>query len=619
MSIVEYFKPTFLEHPSPDNQVYRHTFNFRKIWKMTVLITAAVTLIPLISITAIDYNVTQNALESEILLRAGRVASNTKRSIDFFLAKHKSVLDFLIHDNSLDELKSLGRLTNILNNLRTGFGGFVDIGIINSSGIQTTYVGDYKLKGKDYSTQPWFSKVVEQGMYISDVFLGFRNKPHFVIALKRSYTNNSIAQERTDISDKSISSNKNSDSGSESGSKQSADSKNDFYVLRATIDTEHFNELLSGLALSGMGDAFIINKDGIIQTPSRLHGDVLAKTDIPVPAYSSHTEVREYLDASKNAHIVGYAYIPDTNFILMIVKKKAELMRSWYSTRSILILFLAGSITIILGVILSLTTYLVNNMYIADKKRAMAMHRIGYDNKLATIGRLAAGVAHEINNPLAVINEKAGLIKDMFTYQHKYEKDEKLIGLADSVIASVQRCGSITHRLLNFARHLEVSIQSINIKNLIQDVLGFLGKEAEYRSIKVVVDIPDNLPDMMCDRGKMQQIFLNLVNNAFSAISSDGTLTIEAKEKNSKFCTITVSDTGCGINKSDLELIFEPFYTTKSSQGGTGLGLSITYGLVHEAGGYIKVESELGKGTRFMVTLPYKHNTGKEEKVCEYS
>ncbi|MBF0574188.1 MAG: two-component sensor histidine kinase, partial [Desulfamplus sp.] len=389
---------------------------------------------------------------------------------------------------------------------------------------------------------------------------------------------------------------------------------------RATIDTEHFNELLSSLELSVMGDAFIINHQGIIQTPSRLHGDVLAKTDIPVPDYSDHTEVKEYMDADKNANIVGYAYIPDTDFILMIVKKKTELMRTWYSTRSILILFLVGSITIILGVILSMTTYLVNNLYIADKKRAMAMHRIEYDNKLATIGRLAAGVAHEINNPLAVINEKAGLIKDIFTYQSKYKEDDKLIGLADSVISSVQRCGSITHRLLNFARHLEVSIQSVNIKNLINDVLGFLGKEAEYKSIKVVVDIPDNLPDMVCDRGKMQQIFLNLVNNAFAAIESDGILKIEAKEKNSNFCTITVSDTGCGIRPADLELIFEPFYTTKSSQGGTGLGLSITYGLVNEAGGYINVESEVGKGTRFIVTLPYKHHTGKkEEKVCEYS
>lgn len=597
MSIVQYLKPTFLEHPSPDNKIYEHTFNFRKIWKITVLITAAVALIPLISITVIDYNVTQKAIESEIMLRVGRVASNTKRSIDFFMAKHKSVLDFLIYDNVFEDINRVERLNDILSHLKRGFGGFVDIGIINSKGIQTAYVGDYKLEGKDYSKQPWFKKVVEHGVYISDIFLGFRNKPHLVIALKRICSDKYLVCEA-----RCATANK---------------SEKNFYVLRATIDTEHFNELLSNLELSGMGDAFIINNEGIMQTPSRLHGDVLRKIDIPVPEYSAHTEVREYMDANKNTNIVGYAYIPDTDFILMIVKQKAELMRSWYSTRSILIIFLVFSITIILGVILSLTTWLVNNLYIADKKRAMAMHRIGYDNKMATIGRLAAGVAHEINNPLAVINEKAGLIKDMFIYQHKYEKDAKLINLVDSVTASVQRCGNITHRLLNFARHLEVSIQSVNIRNLIDDVLGFLGKEAEYRSIKVIVDIPDNLPDMICDRGKMQQIFLNLVNNAFAAIESDGTLKVEAREKNSNFCTIAVSDTGCGIKPADLELIFEPFYTTKSSKGGTGLGLSITYGLVNEAGGYIKVESEVGKGTRFMVTLPYKHSTGKkEEKVA---
>ncbi|MBF0113113.1 MAG: two-component sensor histidine kinase [Desulfamplus sp.] len=583
MSIVHYFlKPAFLEHPSPDNTVYKHTFNFRKIWKMTVIITAAVALIPLVSITAIDYNVTQKAIESEIMLRVERSASNTKRSIDFFLAKHKSVLDFLINDNTFEEINNSERLVDILAHLKSGFAGFVDIGIINSKGIQIAYAGDYKLEGKDYSDQAWFQKATKQGIYISDVFLGFRNKPHFVIAVKGACPTY----------------------------------RDKFYMLRATIDSEDFNTLLSGIDLTRNGDIFVINHDGVVQTPTRFHGDILSEIELPVPEYSEHTEVMEYIDVERRNNIIGYAYIPDTNFILMIVKDKVELMGAWYSTRSILILFLAGSITVILGVILALTTYLVNNMYIADKKRAMAMHRIGYDNKMATIGRLAAGVAHEINNPLAVINEKAGLIKDMFTYQNKYQKDEKLINLVESVIASVQRCGNITHRLLNFARHLEVSIQSVNIKNLIDDVLGFLDKEAEYRSIKIIVSIPDNLPDMICDRGKMQQIFLNLVNNAFAAIGSDGTLTIEAKEKNSNFCTITVSDTGCGIKPSDLELIFEPFYTTKSSQGGTGLGLSITYGLVSEAGGYIKVESEVGKGTRFMVTLPYKHNTEKkEEKV----
>lgn len=583
MSIKEKFRPAFLEYQPPKKGPLKDTFNFRKIWKMAVLLTGAVTLIPLISITIIDYNVTQKSLESEILLRAGRVASNTKRSTSFFLAKHQSALDFLVHDNTFKELNDINRLTSILTNLKSAFGEFVDIGLINDKGIQTTYVGEYKLEGKNYSGQAWFQKVLERGMYVSDVFMGFRNKPHLVIARKYRSEDNS------------------------------------FYVLRTTIDTDHFSDLLSNLELSGMGDAFIINHEGVIQTPSRTHGNVLETISMPVPEYSERTQVMEYTDRMNKEYVVAYSYIPDTKFILMIIKDKSVLMKSWLATKSLLILFLGGSITIILAVILSMTTFLVNNMYYADKKRAKAMHRIEYDNKLATIGRLAAGVAHEINNPLAIINEKAGLIKDIFTYEHKYSEEDRLIKLLDSIISSVSRCGSITHRLLSFARHMEVSIQSVNIRRLISDVLGFLGKEAEYRSIQIIIDIPENMPDMKCDRGKMQQIFLNLVNNAFVAIGSEGTLKITATEKNKDFCTISVEDDGCGIPESDLDLIFEPFFTKKSEQGGTGLGLSITYRLIEEAGGCIKVKSEVGKGTNFIITLPYRHKTGKEETTCEYS
>lgn len=578
MSIFEKLKPAFLEYPMGEKGRYKHTFNFRKIWQLVILLTSAVTLIPLITITSIDYNVTQRSIESEISFRTGRVASNVRRTISFFLSEHRAALDFIVHDNDLNALTNVERLSTILKNLQTGFGGFVDLGLINSSGIQIAYSGAYNLGGKDYSDQAWFNKVVERGVYISEVFLGFRKKPHLVIAVKYMFDNKS------------------------------------FHVLRATIDTDKFNEILARLELQGEGDAFLINRDRIIQTPSRSHGDVLSTVAIPVPKYSDRTQVSDYEDRTGAKYVVGYAYIDDTDFILMIVKPKSALMKSWYATRSNLIGFLLLSITLILGVIILVTTYLVNQMFFSDRKRAMAMHRIEYDNKLATVGRLAAGVAHEINNPLAIINEKAGLIKDIFVFREKYAADDKLMGLVDSIISSVSRCGAITKRLLNFARHMDESFQIVDIGTVIQEVLGFLVKEAEYRSIDVQVDVPELFPKVECDRGKLQQVLLNIVNNAFSAIGSEGRFTIKVEKKDEEFWTVTMTDTGCGIPESELELIFEPFFTKKSEQGGTGLGLSITYQLVEEAGGSIRVKSEVGVGTIFIVKLPFKAKLKKEIK-----
>lgn len=580
MTILEKLKPKFWDYRDVAAGPYKHLFNFRRIWKLAVVLVSLVALIPLISITLIDYGVTQHSVESEVLLRTARLVSNTWRTVSFFLAQRRSALDFIVRDNSYNSLCDPKRLSGILENLKQGFGGFVDLGVIDSTGRQRTYAGPYKLEGIDYSDQGWFKDVTDKGVNVSDVFMGFRRTPHIVIAVRYDLPNGS------------------------------------FYVLRATIDTDRFNELLANLEVSGQGDSFLINKDGILQTPSRDYGKVLDRIPLPVPDFSPKTRVYEGEYPDNKQLVIGYAYIHDTPFILMIVKQKSELMKPWQKTRFQLIGFLIASIIIIVVVVLSVATYLVNRILIADQKRIMTLHEVEYSNKMASIGRLAAGVAHEINNPLAVINEKVGLIKDLFTIKDEFKGNRKLIELVDSALFSVDRCGTITKRLLNFARHLDVKIQTVNLGEVISDVLGFLTKEAEYRSIAVSVNVPGDIPQFESDRGKLQQIFLNIVNNAFAAVKDGGRIDITAKYEGADLISVTFTDDGCGIPGSDLERIFEPFFSTKTRYGGTGLGLSITYGLVQELGGSIGVQSEVGRGSSFVVTIPLKMEK-KEKKTDE--
>jgi signal transduction histidine kinase len=256
---------------------------------------------------------------------------------------------------------------------------------------------------------------------------------------------------------------------------------------------------------------------------------------------------------------------------------------------------------------------MVRRIQIADQKRVATLHQVEYANKMASIGRLAASVAHEINNPLAVINEKAGLIQDLFKLKKEYGQDERLLGLVSSVLASVERAGTITKRLLNFARNLEADVEEVRIGEVIEQVLGFIGKEAELRDIEVDLDVPEEIPPFECDRGKLQQIFLNIINNAFAAVEEGGHLDIRVEAKRNDFVVVTFEDDGCGIPEEDISRIFEPFYSTKTRQGGTGLGLSITYGLVQEIGGHIQVKSRVGQGTRFKVYIPM-HAVGREER-----
>lgn len=568
MSILNQIKPDFWRDKEISTGPYRRMFNFRRIWKMAVLLTSLVTLLPLIVITSIDYNFTQKSIESENLLRTLRIGSNARRSISFFLSERLSALSFVVRDNSVDELYQPEKLQSILLNLRESFDGFVDLGMVDAAGMQRNYVGPYNLEGKDYSTQDWFKEIPSKRFSISEVFLGFRKVPHLIIGVRHTLPDGS------------------------------------FFVLRSAIDTKRFNELLSGFELGGKGDAFLINRQGIIQTPTLYHGQVFDKMVYAVPKYSEYTEIREETDTTGESFIICSAYIPDSPYILVIIKNKNELMKPWRETRVILIGFLVVSISVILLVILGVSTYMVNNMYLVDQRRLIALHEVEYTNKLASIGRLAAGVAHEINNPLAIINEKAGLIKDIFCLKENYARDSKLVGLVDSVLSSVERCGTITKRLLSFARHIDSAIETIQIGEVIKEVLGFLHKEAEYRNIKVKIDFAENIPTFQSDRGKLQQIFLNIINNAFAAMSVGGHLEVSVRYVQDEGIKAKITDNGCGMSEAELGKIYEPFYSTKTKAGGTGLGLSITYGLVQELGGRIDVASRVGEGTSFTVTLP---------------
>jgi len=547
MRLWSIIKPAFWDHEDIAAGPRKHLFNFRRIWRMSVILTAGVALAPLVFMTLVDYNVSQRAIEAEINYQTSRLVSNTRRSIAFFLAERQSALNFIDKDNTYPALGNPQRLAALLENLKKGFGGFTDIGVIDHTGLQHAYVGPYQLTGINYSDQDWFKEVLGSGMHVSEVFLGVRQQPHLVVAVKHDLAGGN------------------------------------FYILRASIDTQKFNDLLAEVEVGGKGDIFLVDHEGVLQTPSRLFGAALEQMPLTVPKFAGKTTVYE-TTLQDQPLIVGYAYIQDTPYILMAVKQKKALMKPWTETRVKLIWFLAISVTAILFVILWVSTYLVSQIYEADHKRVLTLHQVEYANKMASLGRLSAGVAHEINNPLAIINEKAGLIRDLFTLKHDYAEDPKLLGLADSIVYSVERCAKITQRLLGFARHVDSKPQLLDIVEVIHEVLGFLGKEAEYRSITLTVDVAPDIPHIESDRGRLQEIFLNLINNSFAAMDDGGRLAITVGQPETDFISATVADTGCGISESDLKRIFEPFFSTKTGKGGTGLGLSITYGLIQELG-----------------------------------
>jgi signal transduction histidine kinase len=295
----------------------------------------------------------------------------------------------------------------------------------------------------------------------------------------------------------------------------------------------------------------------------------------------------------------------------MMIRRRAELLTQWVRNRTELLSFLAVSAVGIIIVVLYSSRNLVMQIRAADQRRVQMLHDIEYTNKMATIGRLAASVAHEINNPLAIINEKAGLLNDLAEHTVAFPHKEKVIKAVDSIVKSVERCGAVTHRLLGFTRRMEAKTEQIHLPGVIGEVMEFLGKEALHRNIEVITDFPQDVPVIESDRGYLQQIFLNIINNAFAALRDGGRLELSVKTDRADEVTAVVRDNGVGISEENLKHIFEPFFSTKG-QFGTGLGLSITYGLVQKLGGRIDVASKLGEGTTFTVTLPVARRSQRE-------
>jgi two-component system NtrC family sensor kinase len=232
--------------------------------------------------------------------------------------------------------------------------------------------------------------------------------------------------------------------------------------------------------------------------------------------------------------------------------------------------------------------------------------------KMAAIGQLSAGVAHEINNPLAIIRQEAQWMQTLLQTDH-FRGVEEVKELYDSlreIIQQVDRCKEITYNLLDFARKRQPVIQAVAVNKLIEDMAALVAKEASQKKIKINRRLAPDLPRVYSDAPQLRQVILNLLNNATYAIQRNGEVTVTTRLAGKDALEIVISDTGPGIPPEDLPRIFDPFFTTKPPGQGTGLGLSICHGIIEKLGGRIIVISEVGQGAAFTIRLPLKPREG---------
>jgi two-component system NtrC family sensor kinase len=225
--------------------------------------------------------------------------------------------------------------------------------------------------------------------------------------------------------------------------------------------------------------------------------------------------------------------------------------------------------------------------------------------KLAAVGELAGGMAHEINNPTGIILTRVGYllseIKDG-RLSLEFEEDLKTLEI------HAKRIARITNGLLTFSRHSTFELKSVVITEVIDGSIGIVEHRFRRHGVRLIRRISPDLPAIVADANYLEQVFINLLNNAVDAVDDEGEITVEVdhlpRNNGKSSLEIRISDNGCGIEEEYIDKVFDPFFTTKEVGKGTGLGLSISFGIIQEHGGTIGVDSRPGKGAQFIITLP---------------
>jgi signal transduction histidine kinase len=564
--------PEFWHHQERVAGEKGQQYIFRNKWLLLIQATFGLTLVPLALSTFFFYENNKTETITDLLSETSVLASGGSLDVEIYFDKYLSTLRIIRSQFPAERFKDKKFLNSIIKSTKESNIHFSSLNIVGKKGCRFSCCDN----NRHDCNQIDLYKINWAKEFFIDHTITKAGKLHLIVGLKLN----------------------------EKGG--------DPLFLVGVIENFSTDQFLAKLKLKDIVDIFIMDKNGSLLTPSVYFGRPGQAINFPKSMHLPLSKVLPNPDEYKKGGeflFYGISKIgkSDMNLGILLSNHNYEVFMARIRSHILLMVSLSALFAFI--AVFVLVTWIIGVLYKADKIRQIYLIKASRSSKMASIGQLAAGVAHEINNPLAIINEKAGLLHDFFSFLEEYQGDERLLPIVNSITTAVERAGTITHRLLGFARETDSSVQQINIKNTIQEVLGFINKEAEYKSININVHIHPFLPEIVTDNGKLQQILINLVNNAISAMDEKGELTLRAKNNvRDDSVEIIVQDNGCGISTKHQKKIFEPFFTTKSEIGGTGLGLSLTYGLTRDLHGTLEFESSAGVGTTFTITLPYTIN-----------
>jgi two-component system, NtrC family, sensor kinase len=555
----------------------KHSRYYQSLSRNMILTVIIVSIAPMLLVIFLLIYQFNTSYKEKTFAHLTELVQKHKQNVDAFLNEKLAIIRFLAANYTVEQLNNRKFLQEQLLMLRKDYGNvFVDLGLISSSGRQLAYAGPYDLVNADYSGAEWFKKATNLNYDISDVFTGLRGTPHFIVSVKIS-------------------------------------GEDDFYLVRATVDFEAFNYLVQNFRVGKTGFAFILNKTGQFQTNTTVDfkpcQSCYAVFREAIEKTKKNILLTQRVDESGHEQLFTVASMKNGEWLLVVQQQAsdafAELHRMIYIAAFI---FMVGGISIILMAFLT-SKRMVRRVRRADVEKEKMNEQVIETGKMASLGELAAGIAHEINNPVAIMVEEAGWIGDLLEEEDLKETQnlEEFKRALNQINTQGKRCKEITHKLLSFARKTDSTIKDVHVNELVAELVSLSAQMAKYNKVTIETDLQEDLPFITISPSEMQQVLLNLINNALDAMEKTGGA-IKISTKISKLekdhIVIIVEDNGPGIPEANLPRIFDPFFTTKPVGKGTGLGLAICYGIINKIGGKIDVHSKVNEGTRFRIWIP---------------
>jgi two-component system NtrC family sensor kinase len=509
------------------------------------------------------------------------IVQTGKKSTENFLKDKTIDIRLLTEIYGIGHLHERSHLEEILNILKTQKGpAFLDLALINEDGEQVAHAGQRMFSKSIYSDAVWYRQAMKTGKGVSHEFANSQGLYSIIIAVKKIHDGKS-------------------------------------WILRAAIDVKFIHDhLVNSVPMREDGFAFILDHEGKhFTTPPHFikprKGTIIDFLGIGAMGKNGIAVVQRK-NAYGHNNVYATTLLEESDSWLVYRQKASEVFSGLKKVQTVtmVVILIVGLLIAVEAI--SLSKKMVRRIALADKEKQKLNERMFQTGKLASIGELAAGVAHEINNPVAIMIEEAGWIDDLL--EDEEFKETKNMAEFRRALKQIQtqgkRCKEITHKLLSFARKTDTSVQKVDVNGLIDDIIAISEKKAEHQGIAIHKSIQKDFPPIEISQTEFQQVLFNLINNGLDAMEEKGDTLFISAQLAEDHLVIEVADNGSGIPEEVHSRIFDPFFTTKPFGKGTGLGLSICYGIINKMGGEISVKSEINGGSTFRVMIPLQEKTG---------